>query len=313
MNQILDNPFPYTSDNKRYHTLSWHYKTLYGCKCAKIPLNGGFTCPNRDGTKGTGGCTFCSSSGSGDTILDFGRPLMEQYASNLQRARAKWPDARGIAYFQAYTNTYAPLEKLKKLFIPFLEDPDVLELSIATRADCLEQETIDWLASQNKTVWIELGLQSVHEETSRRINRCHATQEVADKVRACREAGLKVCVHLMNGLPGETHEMMVETARQTAAMKPDAVKIHMLHLIKGTKMAAQWKLEPFELLSEEEYVQIVCDQLEVLPAEIIIERLTGDGVQSDLVGPMWTTKKTITINDIDKELVRRNSWQGKLA
>lgn len=313
MNQILDNPFPYSSDNKRYHTLSWHYKNLYGFKCAKIPLNGGFTCPNRDGTKSAGGCTFCSSSGSGDTILDATAPLMEQYASNLRRARSKWPQARGIAYFQAYTNTYAPLEKLKEIFTPFLENPDVLELSIATRADCLEQETIDWLASWNKPVWIEMGLQTVHEETSKRINRCHTTAEVAEKAEACRKAGLKICIHLMNGLPGETHEMMVETARQTAVMKPDAVKIHMLHLIHNTKMAVEWKLNPFPLLSEEEYVQTVCDQLEVLPPEIIIERLTGDGVQSDLIGPLWTTKKTITINNIDKELVRRNSWQGKYA
>lgn len=313
MNQILNNPFPYSGDNKRYQTISWYYKNKYGVKCAKIPLNGGFTCPNRDGTKGTGGCTFCSTSGSGDTILNFNRSLMEQYTSNLKRARRKWPTAQGIAYFQAYTNTYAPLKKLQELFTPFLENPEVLELSIATRADCLSQEIINWLASFDKPVWIELGLQTVHEETSRAINRCHATWEVAEKVAACRKAGLKTCVHLMNGLPGETRKMMVETARQTAIMHPDAVKIHMLHLIENTRMAEDWKKHPFPLLSEEQYVQIVCDQLEVLPADIIIERLTGDGVQSDLVGPLWTAKKTITINDIDKELVRRDSWQGKLA
>lgn len=313
ISQWESNPFPYSSDNKRYHTLSWHYKNLYGKKCAKIPLNAGFTCPNRDGTKATGGCTFCSASGSGDTILGFTDTLQKQYAENLARARKKWPDCAGIAYFQAYSNTYAPLEKLKEIYTPFLEDDDVLEVSIATRADCLSQEAIDWLASWNKTVWIELGLQTVHEQTAQAIRRFHTTEEVAEKTAACKKAGLKTCIHLMNGLPGETREMMVESARQTGAMHPDAVKIHMLHILKNTQMARDYEKQPFWLPDEAEYVQTVCDQLEVLPADIIIERLTGDGVQSDLIAPLWTTKKTVTVNEIDKELLRRNSWQGKKA
>lgn len=317
MNQTKNNPFPYTSDNKRYLTFSWYLKKRYKQKCAKIPLNAGFTCPNRDGTKSVGGCTFCSAMGSGDTILGWNNDLEEQYIQNLERARQKWPDALGMAYFQSYTNTYAPLDALIEIYTPFFERDDTAAICIATRADCLEPEKLEWFSRMKKKtgkeVWIELGLQSVHEKTTDRLNRAHTTKEVEEAVKNIAHAGLKSCVHLINGLPGESHEEMLETARQTAAMHPDAVKIHMLHLIKNTKLAAEYKLHPFHLLDEKEYVRIVCDQLEVLPADIIIERLTGDAVKEDLIAPEWTLKKTAVTNDIDKELFSRNSWQGKFA
>lgn len=313
MNQILNNPFPYSNTNKRYHTLSYALKKQYGSKTAKIPLNAGFTCPNRDGTKGTGGCAFCSFKGSGDTILAAEKPLFEQYAANLQRARKKWPDCLGIAYFQSFSNTYASLESLKEIYTPFYENPDVKAIAIATRTDCFSEETARWLAGQNKETWLEFGLQSIHPETEQAMNFCHTPEDARNAIALCRQYGLKSCLHLINGLPGETPDMMLATARFAASLHPDAVKIHMLHVIENSRLGLSWKKEPFSLLSQDEYVQIVCDQLEVLPADIIIERVTGDGVASDLLAPEWTIKKTAVANDIDKELLRRDSWQGKFA
>lgn len=281
---------------------------------AKIPLNAGFTCPNRDGTKGIGGCSFCSSMGSGDSVLAFHEDLQQQYALGLERVRRKWPDAGGIPYFQSYSNTYAPLEKLQALYLPFLQDPQVSQIAIATRPDCLEEAFVQWLSenSNGKTIWIELGLQSVRDETMDALNRGHSSREVFEAVRLCRKYGLKTCLHLINGLPQETREMMVESARAAGASGADALKIHMLHLLKDTRLAAEYALHPFHLLTLEEYVSIVCDQLEVLPAQMIIERVTGDGLAEDLIAPLWTKKKTIVANEIDKELLRRSSWQSRL-
>lgn len=280
---------------------------------AKIPLNAGFTCPNRDGVKGRGGCSFCSSSGSGDTILGFDQDLQQQYKMNLERARKKWPQAGGMAYFQNYTNTYAPLDTLRKIYTPFFEDPSVEAICIATRADCLDTEMLAWFASWKKDVWIELGLQSIHESTTDRLNRNHTTQQVFDAVSMIRQAGLLCCIHIINGLPGEDDRMMMETARAVAVMHPDAVKIHMLHLLRNTRLEAEYRLHPFHLLSQEEYVNIVCSQLEILPEDIIIERITGDGIASELTAPLWTLRKTAVTNAIDTELYRRNSWQGKFS
>lgn len=309
--QKESNPFPYSSDNKRYHTFSYYLKNHYGTKTAKIPLNASFTCPNRDGTKGIGGCVFCSAMGSGDTILGFQDDLASQYELNLTRARQKWPVCKGMAYFQSYTNTYAPLKQLKEIYTPFYENPDVEAVCIATRADCLDWDMLEWFASWNKDTWIEIGLQSSNEATAAAMNRGHTTQDVTDAVEMIKKAGLHSCVHLINGLPGETREDMLESARYAARIHPDAVKIHMLHVIENSKLAVQYKLHPFDLLSKEEYVSIVCDQLELLPADIVIERLTGDAVKEDLIAPQWTLKKTSVVNDIDTELFRRNSWQGK--
>lgn len=291
--------------------MSWYLKNRYGGKCAKIPLNAGFTCPNRDGTRSVSGCTFCSSKGSGDSILAFSEDLKTQYEQNLARMKKKWPQAKGIPYFQSFSNTYAPLEKLKEIYTPFLEDDDIFCLAIATRADCLSEEFLDWISGYKKDIWIELGLQTSDDWTGQQINRGYTTAEVEKALDSIARHSLFSCIHIINGLPGEDHEKMMETARWCAAHHPDAIKIHMLHLIENTRMAADYRLSPFALLSLEEYASLVCDQLEVLPAEMVIERVTGDGMKEDLIGPDWTLRKTVVSNTIDKMMQQRQSWQSK--
>ena len=307
----MNNPYPYSNDNKRYQTINYYFRNTYHQKVAKIPLNAGFTCPNRDGTKGIGGCTFCSSMGSGDSILCFDDTLQKQYKEGLKRMQNKWPDCIGFAYFQSYSNTYAPLAILKKVYDPFFKDPDIPGVAIATRADCLSDEIIDYLNHQDKEVWLELGLQSVHETTMEKCNRKHSTQIVFDWIDKLKPTNIKTCVHIINGLPNESKSDMLETVKQISKHNPDAIKIHMLHLIEGTQMAKEYEEHPFHILTLEEYVDIVVDQLELLPQEMIIERLTGDGIAKDLIGPKWTIKKTIVTNEIDKLMVKRNTWQGK--
>ena len=296
---------------ERYYSYSRFIKEYFGEKLYKICIDGGFTCPNRDGSKGTGGCTFCSSMGSGDSILCFDDSLQKQYKEGLKRMQNKWPDCIGFAYFQSYSNTYAPLPILKKIYDPFFKDPNIPGVAIATRADCINDEIIDYLNSQNKEVWLELGLQSVHESTMERCNRKHSTQIVFDWLDKLKDTNIKTCVHIINGLPGEAKQDMLETVKQISKHPVDAIKIHMLHLIEGTQMAKEYEKEPFHILTLEEYVDIVVDQLELLPQEVIIERLTGDGIAKDLIVPKWTIKKTIVTNEIDKLMVKRNTWQGK--
>ena len=309
----MQNPYPYSLDNKRYQTINYYFKTKYNHKVAKVPLHAGFTCPNRDGTKGINGCTFCSGKGSGDSILGFHEDLMKQYELGLERMRHKWPNCYGFAYFQSFTNTYAPLSILQSIYDPFYENDDVKGVCIATRADCLTDDTIEYLSQKavEKETWIEIGLQSIHEKTMEACNRCHTTQEVWDVLDKLKNTPIKTCIHLMNSLPGETKEDMLETVKQVSLHRPDAVKIHMLHIIEGTKMAKDYKDNPFPLLSLEEYVDVVVDQLELLPPDCIIERLTGDGMAKDLIAPLWTIKKTIVTNEIDKLMAKKDTWQGK--
>lgn len=309
----MNNPFPFSNDNKRYYTMNYYFKQKYHTKVAKIPLNAGFTCPNRDGTKGIGGCTFCSSMGSGDSILCFDESLKKQYDEGLLRMQKKWPKCLGFTYFQSYSNTYADLDVLKKIYDPFLENPEIKGMCIATRADCLNNEIIQYLNSSDKEIWLELGLQSIHEETMKRCNRKHSTKLVFDWVDQLKNTNIKSCVHIINGLPYETKEDMLETVKEIAKHQPDGIKIHMLHLIKDTQMAKEYEKNSFHILTLEEYVDIVVDQLELLPQNCIIERLTGDGLAKDLIEPKWTTKKTIVVNEIDKLMVKRNTWQGKKA
>lgn len=306
-------PFPYSDTNKRYHTYSFALKQQYGRKMAKVPLDAGFTCPNRDGTKGYGGCRFCSSQGSGDTILHSGQNLRLQYEAGLDRARQKWPDAGGIAYFQSYSNTYAPLAVLQAVLGSVSDWDDVAEVSIATRPDCLDEEKIRWLTEMNRIrpVWIELGLQSAKDATMEAMNRGHGTDELTACMKQLEGTGIRTCLHIINGLPGETRDDMMDTARMVAHLKPDAVKIHMLHVISDSPLGQDYLQSPFPLLSMEDYVDIVCDQLEILPPEVIVERVTGDGVTDNLLAPAWTAKKRVTMNAVDRELVRRDSWQGK--
>lgn len=305
-------PFPFSDDNKRYHTWNYYLKHHYGQKVAKVPLDAGFTCPNRDGTKGYGGCTYCSAAGSGDSIVTHG-DLIDQFEKGYAIMARKWPNCKAMAYFQAYTNTYGPIEKLQASFVPFIEREDVCALAIATRADCLNEEKIAFLCelAKKKEIWIELGLQTIHDATAEQIHRGHTFFEFQQCVQALAPTPLKICVHLINSLPNESIEDMIESAKVVGSMPIDAVKIHMLHIMNNTQMAMQYQQHPFPLLSMKEYVDVVIQQLEVLPPSIIIQRLTGDALAKDLIAPAWTLHKIQVLNDIDKAMAKRNTWQGK--
>lgn len=313
MNMSYDNPFPYSDDNKRYHTWNYYLRHRFHSKVCKVPLDAGFSCPNRDGTCGFGGCTFCSSAGSGDFVQGAKEALTIQFDKGFAMMQRKWPQAIPMAYFQAYTNTHAPLDKLKTIFDPFLRRKEIAAIAIATRADCLPDDTIAYLQSmtKQKEIWIELGLQSIHDETAERIHRGHSYAQFLDAIQRLQHSDLRIAVHLMNSLPMETDDMMLETAKAIAHLPIHAVKIHMLHILQDTQMAKQYQASPFPLLSKEAYVDIVIRQLEVLPPHIIIQRLTGDAPRDTLLAPLWTQKKVLILNDIDKEMKRRNTWQGK--
>ncbi|HJC35563.1 MAG TPA: TIGR01212 family radical SAM protein [Candidatus Merdibacter merdavium] len=310
---MKNNPFPYSDDNKRYHTWNHYLRHRFHCKVAKVPLDAGFTCPNRDGTKSVGGCLFCTPQGSGDCVSS-SDDLMRQYEDGLKTMRRKWPQCAAIAYFQAYTNTYGPLSKIKACVEPFLEREEIKAIALATRADCLEDEKITYLQSlcDRCEVWVELGLQSVHDTTAAAMNRAHTYAEFEDCVRRLSHTDIKICVHLINSLPGETQEMMVDSARHIGKLPVHAVKIHMLHLMEHTRLARLHEQQPLRLQTMEEYVDTVIRQLEVLPAEMVIQRLTGDGLADELIAPQWTRKKVCVLNEIDKEMVRRNTWQSRL-
>lgn len=308
----MENLFEYSLDNKRYHTWNYHLNQKFGEKVFKVSLNAGFTCPNIDGTKGYGGCIYCSDAGSGDFA---GKPcdsILEQFEKIKNKMHQKWPKAKYIPYFQAHTNTYAPLDVLKEKFEPVLKQDGVVGLSIATRADALADDVVDYLYDLSKRTYliVELGLQTVFDKTGELINRCHTYNEFLDGYKKLTDKGINVCVHLILGLPGETHEMMLKSVSEVAKLKPHAVKLHLLHILKDTRLAKMYEKNEFKTLTREEYVDIVVDALEILPKETIIQRLTGDGAKDDLIAPLWSLKKFCVLNEIDKEMVRRNSYQG---
>ncbi len=304
--------FIYSDDNKRYHTWNYHLRRKFGTKVMKIALNAGFTCPNIDGTKGTGGCIYCSPSGSGDFAGDKRLSTEEQFDAVCKKMHEKWRGGLYIAYFQAHTNTYAPVHELRERFESALERPGVVGLSIATRADCLPGGVLNYLSELKERTYliVELGLQSVFDETGERINRCHTYAEFLEGYNALCSRGINTCVHLINGLPGEDKEMMLHSARTVAALRPHCVKMHMLHVLKNTPLAGLYESGGCRLLEKDEYVDIIADQLELFHPETVIQRLTGDGARADLIGPMWSLRKFEVLNAIDKELERRNSFQG---
>jgi radical SAM protein (TIGR01212 family) len=309
---MTKSPFPYSSDNKRYHTLNYHLRTLFDRRMFKAVIDAGFTCPNLDGTKGTGGCTYCLN-GSGDFTHGSEKSVQEQVREELLRIRAKNPGADVIAYFQAHTNTYAPLPVLRRLYESALQVEGVCGISIATRADALEAETMDYLAELSRQTYltVELGLQTVHDRTAIKINRGHTYGEFLQAYRELKLRNLRVCVHIIDGLPGETPEMMLETARELGRLRPDAVKIHLLQILEGTELANQYAQGLVIPMEKEEYIDTVCSQLEVLAPETVIERITGDGVHDKLIAPRWGVNKIAVLNGIDRELVRRDTWQGR--
>lgn len=308
------NPFPYSSDNKRYHTYNYFLKEKYHTKVAKVALNADFTCPNRDGTKGVGGCTFCSNSGSGDYAGDVHDSLLKQFQQGTEIMRRKWPDCRFIPYFQAFTNTYAPIDQLKERYELFLDRDDVVALAIATRADCITEEIASYLEDLNQKIdiYLELGLQTIHDQTARLINRGHTYEEFLAGLALCRKHHLNVCVHIINGLPYETTEMMLETAKVLGTLDIQAVKIHSLYLLKNSRLGQQYLESPFPVMTREAYINLVVEQLRYLPPEIVIERLTGDAPPHDLIEPRWSLNKTTILNDIDKRMARYDIMQGDL-
>ena len=298
----MTNPFIYSDSNKRYHTLDYYYKKKYGKKVCKISLNAGFTCPNKDGTKSTGGCIYCSKLGSGDFAGNINKDLVTQFNEVKEKMKTKWPDALYIGYFQANTNTYAKTSILKEKYETILKLDNVVGLNIATRADSISDDCLDYLESLAKrtNLTIELGLQSIHEKTIKLINRGHDLQCFDDMVKKLRARNIDVVVHIINGLPYETKEMMLETVKYVNSLDIQGIKIHMLHIIKDTKLAELYLKEKFHVLTKEEYIDIVIDQLEILRPEIVINRITGDPVKEDLIEPKWLIKKFCVLNDIDK-------------
>ena len=300
--------FIYSDDNKRYHTLSFHNKHTYGHKLYKAVIDAGFTCPNIDGTKGRGGCIFCDG-GSG-YFTSGALSVTEQLIREKERITKKVPNASIIAYFQAHTNTYADIAALARLYneaVVFGVDG----ISIATRADCLSEEIVSLLKSLSVPVTVELGLQTVHDTTAEKINRCHSYSEFLSGYNMLKESGIRVCVHIINGLPYESADMMIATAEKMGRLKPDGVKIHLLHVIRGTKLEEMYENGDYAPLKKEEYVDIVVKQLEVLPPETVIERITGDGDKSKLVAPLWSMDKISVLGAIDVRQKELDSFQGK--
>lgn len=301
--------FKYSLDNKRYHTLNYYYRHKYGKKVFKVSLNANFSCPNKINGDG---CIFCSKLGSGDFAGNASLDLITQFNEVKEIMEHKWPDAYYIGYFQANTNTYAPVNILKTKFEPILKMPNLVGLSIATRSDCINEECLDYLKDLNTrtNLTIELGLQSMYDETLKYINRGHDLNNFITCVKKLKESNIKVVVHIINGLPGETKEMMINTAKFLNDLDIDGIKIHMLHVIKNTPLADIYLARPFPILTKDEYIDIVVSQLEVLKPKIVIHRLTGDPKKEDLIAPDWVLKKFVVLNDIDKEMKRRDTYQG---
>ena len=306
------NKFIYSSSNKRYHTLDYFYKNKFGCKVFKVSLNAGFSCPNKDGTVGYGGCIYCSKLGSGDFGGNVKKSIEEQFIEIRDMMLKKWPNAKYIAYFQANTNTYAPLSVLKEKYESVLKFDNIIGLSIATRPDAISSECMDYLEELSKKTYltVELGLQTIHEKTSQLINRCHTLKCFEECVCSLRKRKINVVVHIINGLPYETKEMMIDTVKYLNTLDIQGVKIHMLHVIQNTALEKLFKKENFHILTRDEYVNIVCDQLELLRSDIVINRITGDPDPNELIEPTWLVKKFCVLNEIDKEMARRDSYQG---
>ncbi len=304
--------FKYSDSNKRYYTLDYFYKHKFNSKVCKISLDGGFSCPNKDGTVGTGGCIYCSKSGSAEYAGNKRKPLLEQFNDIKKIMINKWPNAKYIGYFQANTNTYAPVSILKEKYEPILKLDNVVGLSIGTRCDAISKECLEYLSDLNTRTFltIELGLQTIHDSTSKLINRCHTLKCFEDMVKELRKRNINVVVHIINGLPYETKEMMIDTVKYLSNLDIQGIKIHALSILKGTELEKLYNKTHFKILSREEYIDIVCDQLEYLREDIVVHRLTGDPMISELVEPSWLIKKTTILNDIDKEMNRRDSYQG---
>ena len=304
--------FPYTLDNKRYHTLHYYNLKRYGGKVYKASLDAGCTCPNRDGTRGHGGCIYCEG---GSHYFCGPGTIHQQVGQELERIRRKQPQAKIIPYFQAGTNTYGDLDHLKALWQEALSFPEAVGISVATRADCLGEEVLSALEElRDRTdLTVELGLQTIHDETAEKIGRGHDFWEFLRGYEALKRRNIRVCLHLINGLPGETEEMMLETARVVGKLRPDGVKIHLLHVAEGTSLAELWKNGGYTPMEKADYIRITARQLAYFPPETVIERLTGDGDKTKLLAPLWSRDKISVLGGIDKEMAEKDFCQGKLC
>ena len=304
--------FKYTLDDKRYHTFNYYLKTKYQTKVAKISLNANFTCPNRDGKVSRGGCLFCSDSGSGDFAGNPSDDLKVQFKKVSEMMSHKWPNCKYIAYFQANSNTYGPVEKLKATFEPFVNQKNIVGIDIATRPDCLDNNVIEYLANLNQRtdLWVELGLQTIHETTAKWFNRGYSLEVFEEALKKLRANNINVCVHIINGLPVETKQQMLETVKYLAKQDIQGIKIHMLYALKNSRIARYMEEHHLDFMSREEYIDLVVSQIEYLPSHIVIMRLTGDGKQDELYGPLWSIKKVTLLNDITKKMKELDTYQG---
>ena len=301
--------------NKRYNDLNTYLRSIFGCRVQKITVDAGFSCPNRDGTISTGGCIYCNDSGSGTGAFARGASITDQIIKGKKALFKRYKAKKFIAYFQAFSNTYAPIDKLKRFYEEALAVKDIVGLSIGTRPDCVNEQILEMLQSyvKNHLIWIEYGLQSIHDDSLAFINRGHNFQCFKRAIAMTKNRGIKICVHVILGLPYEKKEHMLETAKAIANMEIDGIKIHLLYVIKGTELEKIFQQGKYRCLGQSEYVDLVCDFLELLPEDMVIHRLTGDPHPKELVAPEWSIKKTETLALIEETMKKRDSGQGKYA
>ena len=300
-------------NGKRYHTLNHFLREKFGEKVFKISLDGGFSCPNRDGKVGRGGCVFCSARGSGDFAGDRDFSISKQFDDVKTMMAHKWKSGKYIAYFQAYTNTYAPVEELRRKYNEAIEKEGVVALAIATRPDCLDDDVLDLLEEMSKKlyVWVELGLQTSNDETAKIINRGYMLETFDEAMSNLKKRNIDTVVHAIFGLPGETKEDMINTIDYIAHSGAMGIKIHLLHLMKNTALVKEYEMGNLEFLSQEDYIDLITKSVSMLPEEMIVHRLTGDAPRNELIGPMWSLKKWEVLNAIDKAFEDNDIWQGK--
>lgn len=299
-------------NGKRYHSLDYFLKEKFGEKVFKISLDAGFTCPNRDGTVASGGCIFCSKKGSGDFTLGSKKNISAQFNDMKKIMKSKWKSKKYIAYFQAFTNTYGPVEKLRELYYEALVQEGVVGIAIATRPDCLNEEVLDLLSEINEKtyLWVELGLQTSNEDIAEYINRGYELRVFDEAVEKLNKKGIDIVVHIIFGLPGESKESMMETVRYVSLKNICGIKFHLLHLVKDSPLYEIRKKDEIKFLTKEEYIDLICRSISILPENLVIHRLTGDGPRDTLIEPLWSLKKWEILNEIDMVLKMRDIYQG---
>ena len=299
--------------DKRYNNFNTYLRSLYGCRVQKITVDAGLSCPNRDGSVSSGGCIFCNARGSGTGAHSRGQTITDQLLQGKKALARRYKAKKFLAYFQSFSNTYAPVERLRALYDEALAVEDVIGLSIGTRPDCIDLAVLELLQGYTlqHLIWVEYGLQSANDKTLEIINRGHDFQCFVDTVQATRDRGIKICAHVIIGLPGETRRDILQTAQAVSDLGIDGIKLHLLYVAKGTPLETLYRQGSYRCLEQRAYVDLVCDFLERLPEEMVIQRLTGDPHPEELVAPQWALQKSETLRKINETLERRDSWQGK--